>query len=77
MTNVPQFLTVKRLIEDLEQFDPDIEVAVVMSGGGITMPIVNLMKLTADERTLALLVTPVETVRNALGLYDKKDETVN
>lgn len=78
MTDKPaEFLTVQRLIEDLSQFDSNIEVAIVMEKGGITMPIVNLLKLVADERTVALLVTPVKAVKIAMDLYDKSIETVN
>ena len=62
----PQFLTVARLIEDLKQFDQDIEVAVVMQGGGMTIPINHLMKLDAQERKLALLIIHEANVRRAL-----------
>ena len=62
----PQFLTVARLIEDLKQFDQDIEVAVVMQGSGMTIPINHLMKLDAQERKLALLIIHEANVRRAL-----------
>ena len=78
MTDKPaEFLTVSRLIEDLSQFDPDIEVAIVMEKGGITIPVVNLMKLTSEDKTVALLVAPVKAVKIAMDLYDKSEQTVN
>lgn len=77
MTDVVEFLTVKRLIEDLGQFDQDMEVAAVMEKGGITIPITNLMKLTAEDKSMALLVLPTKAVKTAMDLYDKSNETVN
>ena len=62
----PQFLTVARLIEDLKQFDQSIEVAVVIQGGGMTIPINHLMKIDAQERKLALLIVHEANVMRAL-----------
>ena len=62
----PRFLTVGRLISDLQAFDKDIEVAVVIQGGGLSIPINHLMKLDAQERKLALLIIHEANVRRAL-----------
>ena len=62
----PQFLSVARLIEDLSKLDQAMEVAVVMHGGGMTVPINHLMKIDTPERSLALLIINEENVRRAL-----------
>ncbi len=71
------YLTVKRLTEDLAEFDPETEVAVVMHGGGLTVPINSLMRLEASERVLALLIVNEESVRHALDLNNKAREAAN
>ena len=65
------FLTIGRLIEDLKSFDnQNLEVAVVLTEGGMTVPIKHLMKLTANERELALLMVERGNVIRALEISE-------
>lgn len=73
----PIYLTVGRLIDDLKEFDLNSEVAVVLHRGGLSIPINNLMRLTTDERTLALLIVNEENVQKAIELNNKAGEIVN
>lgn len=62
----PTILTVARLLEDLKAFDGDAEVAMIISGSVMSMPVVNLIKTETNSRKFALLAVPIEAVNASL-----------
>jgi hypothetical protein len=73
----PTYLSVARLIEDLKGFNPEDEIAIVLHNGGLSIPINNLMRLTAQDRVLALLVVNEDNVKRAMELIEKAKQSVN
>lgn len=66
-------LTVERLIQDLQNCNPNNGVCVVVNGTGITIPITDLMNLTTSKEDYTLLIIQKENVELALGIYPDSD----
>ncbi len=80
MTNeAPQsaFLTVAQLISDLQQLPQDAEICCAMNGIGMTVPIIELMKVKAEENKdiVVLVISAMATV--AALRHAQEQEKVN
>ena len=71
------FLTVGRLIKDLEAFDSDAEVAVIITGNAVTLPVVNLINTSSGARKFALMAIPMQAVQTALTHRSELDAAVD
>lgn len=67
VSNSPNALTVKRLIQDLQTCGQDNEVTVVIHGIGITIPINGIMQLNADDKDIVMLTIQKENVDMAIN----------
>lgn len=66
-----RYLTVMNLIEDLRQCDPLAEVACMMKGCEISIPIGQLSSITAAGKKYALLLIAPESIEYAMSTMQK------
>lgn len=66
-----RFLTAGNLIEDLQKCDPNAEVACMMIGCEVSIPIGQMSKVTADGKPYVLMMISPQSIQYAMAAMEE------
>lgn len=66
-----RFLTAGNLIEDLQKCDPNAEVACMMAGCEVSIPIGQMSKVTASGKPYVLMMVSPQSIQYAMAAMEE------